>query len=166
MLLNCGVGEDSWESLDCKEIQPVHPRGDESSVFIRRTDAEAETPILWRPDAKNWPDSGKDWRWEEKGMTEDEMAGWHHQLDGHEFECTLGVGDGQEGLVCCNSWGRKESDTSERLNWTELNWRRQRSCIQKTIGHWWKKWKKQHKKWRYSMLLVGKNQYCENDYAT
>ena len=90
MLLNCGVREDSWESLDYKEIQSVHPKGDQSWVFIGRTDAEAETPILWPPDVKNWlirkdPDAGKDWRWEEKGMTEDEVVGWHHQLNGHKF---------------------------------------------------------------------------------
>ena len=88
-------------------------------------DAEAETPILWPSHAKSWligkdPDAGRDWGQEEKGTTEDEMAGWHHQLDGHEFEWTLGVCDGQGGLVCCNSWGCKESDTTERLNWTEL----------------------------------------------
>ena len=113
--------------LDYKEIQPVHCKGDQSWIFIGRTDAKAETPILWLPDAKNWltekdPDAGKDWRWEEKGMTEDEMVGWHHQLDGREFEWTLGVGDGQGGLACCDSWGGRESDTTERLNWTELNW--------------------------------------------
>ena len=90
MLLNCGVGEDSWESLDCKEIQPVHPKGDQFWVFIRRTDVEAKTPILWPPDVKSWliwkdPDAGKDWGQEEKGTTEDEMAGWHHWLDGHGF---------------------------------------------------------------------------------
>ena len=121
------VLEKTLESpLDCKEIQPVHPKGNQSWIFIRRTDAEAETPILWPPNVKNWliwkdPDAGKDWRrWEEKGMTEDEMVGWHHQLYGHESEWTPGVGDGQGGLVCCDSWGRKESDTTERLNWTEL----------------------------------------------
>ena len=118
-----------WEKilespLDCKEIQPVHPK-DQSWVFIGRTDAEAETPILWPPDGKSWligkdSDAGRDWGQEEKGMTEGNMAGWHHRLDGHEFEWTLGVGDGQGGLVCCSSWGRKESDTTERLNWTEL----------------------------------------------
>ena len=123
MLLNCGVGEDSWESLDCKEIQPVHPKGNQSWIFIGRDDAEAETPILWLSDVKNWltgkdPDAGKDWRWE-KGMTEDEMVGWHHWLDGHEFEWTPGVGDGQGSLVCCDSWGHKESETTEWLNWTE-----------------------------------------------
>ena len=97
----------------------------QSWIFIRRTDAKAETPILWPPGAKNWliwkdPDAGKDWRREEKGTTEDEMARLHHWLNGHEFEWTLGVGDGQGGLACCSPWGHKESDT-ERLNWTELN---------------------------------------------
>ena len=91
MILNCGVGEDSLESpLDCKDFQPVHPKGDQSWVFIGRTDAEAETPILWPPDEKSWlirkdPDARRDWGQEEKGTTEDEMAWWHHQLDGHEF---------------------------------------------------------------------------------
>ena len=125
MLLNCGVGEDSWIPLDCKEIQPVHPKGDESWVFIGRTDVEAEAPVLWPPDVKSWliledPDAGKDWGQEEKETTEDEMVGWHHRLDGHGFGWTLGVGDGEGGLVCCSSWSRKESDTTERLNWTEL----------------------------------------------
>ena len=111
--------------LDCKEIQPVHPKGDQSWIFIGRIDVAAETPILWPPDAKSWligkdPDAGKDWRQEEKGMTEDEMVGWHHWLDGHEFEQALGVGDGQGTLVCCTPWGRKESDTTEWVNWTEL----------------------------------------------
>ena len=96
-------------------------------VFFERTDAEAETPILWPPIVKSWlvgkdPDAGKDWGQEEKGMTEDEMAGWHHQLNGHEFEWTPGVSDGQGGLVCCDSWGRKELDATEQLNWTELDW--------------------------------------------
>ena len=119
------VLEKTLESpLDCKEIQPVHPK-DQSWVFIRRTDVEAETPILWPPDAKSWliwkdPDAGKDWGREEKGTTEDEMVGWHHQLNGHGFEWTLGVGDGQGGLVCCGLQGHKESDMTERLNWTEL----------------------------------------------
>ena len=90
-------------------------------------EAEAETPILWPPDAKNWligndPDAGKDWRQEKKGTTEDEVVGWHHWLDGHEFEQVLGIGDGQGSLACCSPWGRKESDTTERLNWTELKW--------------------------------------------
>ena len=125
MLLNCGIGEDSWESLDCKEIQPVHPKGDQSWVFIGRTDVEAETPILWSPDAKSWliwkdPDAGKDWGQEEKGTTEDEMVRWHHQVNGHGFGWIPGVGDGQGGLACCSSWGHKESDMTERLNWTEL----------------------------------------------
>ena len=110
--------------LDCKEIQPVHPKGDQSWVFIGSTDAEAETPILWPHYAKCWligKDSGvgRDWGQEEKGTTEDEIAGWYHQLYGHEFRWTPGVGDGQGGLVCCNSWGCKESDMTERLNWTD-----------------------------------------------
>ena len=124
MLLNCGVGEDSWESVGL-EIQPVHSKVDQSWVFFGWNDAKAETPILWPPHAKSWrigKDSGaeRDWGQEEKGMTEDEMAGWHHRLDGHDSEWTLGVGDGQGGLACCNSWGRKESDMAEWLNWTEL----------------------------------------------
>ena len=111
--------------LDCKEIKSVNPKGNHTWIFIGRTDVEAETPILWPPDAKNWllgkdPDAGKDWRQEEKGTTEDEMVGWHHRVDGHEFEQVLGVGDRQGSLVCCSPWGRKESDTTEWLNWTEL----------------------------------------------
>ena len=127
MLLNCGVGGDSESPLDYKEITPVHPKGDQSWGFIGRTDAETETPILWPPDVKSWliwkdPDAGKDWGQEEKGMTEDEMVGWHHWLNWHGFGWTPGVGDGQGGLACCGSWGHKESDTIERLNWTELRW--------------------------------------------
>ena len=125
MLLNSGIGEDFESPLDCKEIQPVYLKGDQSWIFIGRTDAEAETPVLWPPDAKNWliwkdPDAGKDWRWEEKGTTEDEMVGWHHQLNGQKFEEALGVGDGHGSLVCCSPWGHKKSDTTERLNWTVL----------------------------------------------
>ena len=121
MLLNCGVGEESWESLGLQG-DPVHPKVNQSWIFIGRTDAEAETPILWPPDVKNWPtgkdlDAGKDWRQEEKGMTEDEMVGWHYWLNGHEFEQTLGSGDGQGSLACCSPWGRKESDRTDRLNW-------------------------------------------------
>ena len=124
MLLNYGVGEDSWESLGLKGIQAVRPKGDQSWVFIGRTDVEAETPILWPPDVKNWliwKDlvAGRDWRQEEKWMPEDEMAGWHHWLKRHGFGWTPGVGDRQGSLVCCGSWGRKELDTTERLNWTE-----------------------------------------------
>ena len=121
------VLEKTLESpLDYKEIQPVHPKGDLSWVFIGRTDVEAETPILWPPDAKSWliwkdPDAGNDWEQEENGTTEDEMIGWHHWLNGHGFGWTQGVGDGQGGLACCGSWGLKELDTTERLNWTELN---------------------------------------------
>ena len=122
------VLEKTFESpLDCKEIQPVHSKGDQSWVFFGRNDAKAETPILWPPHAKSWfigkdSDAGRACGQEKKGTTEDEMAGWHHRLDGRKFECTPGVGDGQGGLVCCNSWGHKESDTTERLNRTELNW--------------------------------------------
>ena len=110
--------------LDCKEFQPVHPKGDQSWMFIGRTDVEAETPVLWPPHAKSWligknPDAGRDWGQEEKGMTEDEMVRWHHRLNGHEFGWTPEVGDGQGGLVCCDSWGHKESDMTERLNWTK-----------------------------------------------
>ena len=117
------VLEKTLESpLDCKEIQPVHSEGDQPWVFIGRTDAEAETPILRPPHAKSWligkdPDAGKDWGQKEKD--EDEMVEWHHQLNCHEFEWTPRVGDGQEGLACCDSWGRRESDTTEGLNWTE-----------------------------------------------
>jgi len=120
------VLEKTLESpLDCKEIQPVHSEGDQSWVFFGRTDVEAETPILWPPDAKSWliwkgPDAGKDWGQEKKGTTEDEMVGWHHWHNGHGFGWTPGVGDGQGGLACCGSWGCKESDTTEWPNWTGL----------------------------------------------
>ena len=112
--------------LDCKEIQPVHPKENQSWIFFGRTDADAEAPIFWPHDSKHWlirkdPDAGKDWRQEEKVMAKDEMVGWYHQLDGHEFEQARGVGDGQGGLACCSAWGHKESDTTERLNWTELS---------------------------------------------
>ena len=113
------VLEKTLESpVDCKEIQLVYPKGDQSWVFTGRMDVEAETPILWPPDAKSWliwkgPDAGKDWGQEEKGMTEDEMVGWYHRLNGHGFGWTPGVGDGQGGLECCCSWGRKESDMTE-----------------------------------------------------
>ena len=119
------VLEKTLESpLNCKAIQPVHPTGDQSWVFIGRTDAGGETPILWPPDVKNWliwkdPDDGKDRRWEEERMTEDEIVGWHHWLDGYEFEEAPGDGDGQGALVCCSPWCCKESDTTEQLNWTE-----------------------------------------------
>ena len=112
--------------MDCKEIQPIHSKGDQSWVFFGRNDAKAETPVLWPPHAKSWligkdSDAGRDWGQEEKGTTEDEMAGWHHWLDGRGFGWTLGVGDAQGGLACCSPWGRKELDTTEQLNWTELS---------------------------------------------
>ena len=117
------VLEKTLESpLDYKEIQPVHPKGNQSWIFIGRTDSEAETPILWPHDVKSWliwkdPDAGKNWGQEEKGTTE---VGWHQGLNGHGFGWTLGVGDGQGGLACYDSWGHKESGTTERLNWTEI----------------------------------------------
>ena len=118
------VLEKTLESpLDSKEIKPVHPKGNLSWIFIERSDAEAETPILWPPAAKNWLtgkdlDAGKDWRQEEKGTTEDEIVGWHHRLDGHEFEQALGAGDGQGSLACCSLWGCRVGN-----NWaTKLNW--------------------------------------------
>ena len=116
------VLEKTLESpLDCKEIQPVNPKQKQSWILIGRTDAEAETPIFWPPDVKKWliwkdPDARKDWRQEEKRMTKDEMDGWHHQLDGHEFEQAPGVGDGQGSLACYSSWGLQESDMTQRLN--------------------------------------------------
>ena len=108
--------------LDGKKIKPVYPKGNQPWIFIRRIDAEAETPKLWPPDVKNWligkyPDAGKDGRQKEKGMIEDEMVEWHHWLDGHEFEQALGVGYGQWRLACYSPWGHKESDTPEWLNW-------------------------------------------------
>ena len=113
--------------LGCKEIQPVHPKGNQPWILTGRTDAEAETSTLWPTHAKNWliwkdPDAGKDWGQEEKGMTEDEMVGWHHQLNGHGFGWTLGVGDGQGGLACYSSWSHKETDTTQWLSWTELKY--------------------------------------------
>ena len=109
--------------LNYKEIKPVNPKGDQSRIFIGRTDAEAKTSILWSPDGKNRltrkdPAAGKEWKQEEKGMTEAEMVGWHHWVDGHEFEQASGVADGQGGLACCSPWGLKESDTTEQLNWS------------------------------------------------
>ena len=125
--------------LDCKEIQPVSPKGNQSWIFIGRTDAEA--PILWPPDAKKWlnwkdPDAGKDWGQKEKGNTGDEMVGWHHQLDGHDFEQALGFGDGQKSLACYSLWGHKELDTTEGLNWTELmyNFKRNPHCFPMCIS--------------------------------
>ena len=119
------VLEKTLESpLDCKEIQPVHSKGEQPWVFLGRNEAKAETPVLWPPHVKSWligkdSDAGRDWEQEEKGTTDNEMAGWHHWLDGREFEWTPGDGNGQGGLACCNSWGLKESDTTERLNWTD-----------------------------------------------
>ena len=120
------VLEKTLESpLDCKEIQPVHSKGDQFWIFIGKTHFEAEIPIIWPPDAKNWltwkaPDAGNDWRQEEEGTTVDEMVGWHHQLGGHEFEQV--PGDGQGSLVCCSPRGRKEVDMTVQLNWLHWSW--------------------------------------------
>ena len=134
MLLNCGVEKTLESPLDCKEIQPVNPKGNQSWIFTVRTDAKAETPILGPPDAKNWliwkdPDSGKYWRQEEMGMTEYNMVGWHHQFNGHEFEQAPGDRAGQGSLACCSPWGHKESglrdwttamqDVNSRGNWAK-----------------------------------------------
>ena len=121
MLLNCGVGEDSWKSLELQGEPPVHPKENQSWIFIGNTDAETEAPIFWPPDVKNWliwkdPDAGKDWG-QEKWVTEDEMLGWHYWLNGDKFEQTPGDGEGQGSLACCSPWGHKELDTTERLNW-------------------------------------------------
>ena len=126
------VLENTLESpLDCKEIKPVNPKGNQSWIFIGRTDAEAETPILSPSDVKNWligkdPDAGKDWRREGKGTTEDEMVGWHHRRDGHEFEQALGVGDGLGGLACCSPWGWLNWVTKLKGNWNiPMHWSHQ-----------------------------------------
>ena len=157
LLKNWCFLEKTLESpLDCKEIQPVHPKRNQSWIFIGRTDAEAETALFWPPDVKNWlirkdPDAGKYWRQEEKGMSGDEMAGWHHQLNGHEFEQTLEVGNGQGGLACCSPWGCKES-VAWLSNWTELK------ILTKSVA-----------KWLYQFivpLLVCKNFYCSTSSPT
>ena len=139
--------------MDCKEIQPVHSEGDQSWMFFGRNDAKAETPVLWPPHVKSWligkeSDAGRDRGQEKKGTTEDQMVGWHHRLDGCEFEWIPGVGDGQGGLTCCDSWGRKELDTTERLNWTELNWMRAYCLAQRTLLNalHWLKWERSPKK--------------------
>ena len=133
------VLEKTLESpLGCKEIQPVHSEGDQPWDFFGRNDAVAEAPVLWPPHVKSWligkdSDAGRDWGQEEKGKTEDEMAGWYYWLDGHQSEWTPGVGDGQGGLACCNSWGRKELDTTER---TELNTNKNLNWFNKTRNVW------------------------------
>ena len=121
MLLNCDSGEDSCSPLDSREIKPVNPKGNQSWILIERIAAEAEAPIFWPPDAKNQlirkdPNTGKDWRHEGKGMTEEEMSGWHHWLDGHESEEAPGNDGGQGSLACCSPWGHKESDITQQLN--------------------------------------------------
>ena len=152
MLLNYDVGEDSESPLDRKEIKPVNPKGDQSWIFTGSPDAEAETPILWPPDVRNWligkdPDAEKDWRQEEKGMTEDEMVGWHHQLRGHEFEQAPGV-DGQGSLVSCTAQGHKASNMTEQLKWqtwlihgkSRFNLNSSESRFLATIQYWMDGW--------------------------
>ena len=124
-LWNCGVGEDSWESLDCKEIHTIHSKGDQFWMFFGRNDPKAGTPVFWPSHVKSWligkdSDAGRDWGQNEKGTADCEMARWDHWLDWCECEWSLGVGDGQGSLACCDSWGHKESDTTERLNWIVL----------------------------------------------
>ena len=125
MFLNCGVGEDSLESpLDCKEFQPVHPKGNQSWIFTGRTDAwsyNSNTLATWCEELTHWkrPWCWERWRREEKGTTEDEIVGWHHRLNAHEFERALGIGDRRRSLACCSPWGCKELDTTKRLNWSE-----------------------------------------------
>ena len=149
--------------LYCKEIQPVHSEGDQSWVFFGRNDAEAETPVLWPPHSKSWligkdSEAGRDWGQEEKGTTEEEMAGWHHRVDGCEFEWTSGVDDGQGGLACCDSWGCKELDMTEQLNWTEchsgmrliIQPREDKQCLLKGC---WKAWRNRNS---FSLRLKGR----------
>ena len=159
------VLEKTLESpLDCKDIQPVHSKGDQSWVFFGRNDTKGETPTLWPPHVKSWligkdSDAGRDWGQEEKGMTEDEMAGRRHWPDGCEFEWTPGVGDGQGGLACCDSWGHKESDTTEQLNWMLLKW----FTFLCHVRDWWKySWPNMDLNW-VVLLLCGYfsiNTYC------
>ena len=135
MLLNCGVGEDSWESFGLQGDQTSQSKGNQSWIIIGKTDAEAEDPVLWPPDAKNSlirkdPDAGKD-----ECRTEDEVIGWHHQIGVHEFEQALGVGDGQGGLACCSPWGHKESDMTEWLNWTDKTGTLPSLCVSR-FKHW------------------------------
>ena len=130
-------------SLDCKEIQPISPKGNQPWILIGRTDAETEAPIHWPPDMKSWltgkdPDAGKDWRQEEKGVTEDEMVGWHQWLTGHEIEQSPGDSEGQGSLVCCSPWGCKKLDMTERLNWTELRTQWETELwLQRLQTSWW-----------------------------
>ena len=153
-----------WLTLAYKEIQPVHPNGDQPWDFFGENDAKAETPVLWPPHTKSWLigkdfDVGRDWGQEEKGTTKDEMAGWHHWLDEHESEWTPGVGDGQGGLACCDSWGRKEPDMTERLNGTEL-----KEFPKKTFGNKFSKisWYKINIQ-KYTVFLHSRNEHTRNE---
>ena len=159
------VLEKTFESpLGHKEIKPVNSKGNQSWIFTGSTNAEVEAPILWPPDVKKRlirkePDVGKDWGWEEKEITEDELVGWHHLLDGHEFEQAPGVGDGQGSLVCCSPWGCKESDMTERLNWTypfsrESSWPRNRTGVSSIAGGFFTSWATREAP-KVTCLLIG-----------
>ena len=147
------VLEKTLESpLDCKEIQPVHSEGDQPWDFFGGNEAKAETPIPCPPHAKSWligkdSDAGRDWGQEEKGMTEDEMAGWHHWFDGRESQWTPGVGDEQRGVACCDSWGHKESDMTEWLNWYWYNWGRRKLTLVQMKDT-------KEIKWKYKRTLI------------
>ena len=170
MLLNCGVGEDSRESLELQG-DPTSPSSRRSVLGIHwKTDAEAETPILWPPDEKKWVtgkdlDAGKYWEQEERGTTEDEMVGWHHRLNGHRSGWTPGVGDGQGILVCYGSWGCKELDTTEQLNWTERSWvlllgnKSYSSPTLKAACHSWQHWPSCYSLFEKDLALIGKNTF-------
>ena len=161
MFLNCGFGEDSWEPLGLQG-DPIHSEGEQPWDFIGRNDAKAEAPVLWPPYVKSWLigkdcDAGRDWGQEEKGTTEDEMDGWHHGLDGRESEWTPGDGDGQGGLEWCNSWGRKESDTTEWLKWTELNWTETWQGPERKLWQWQMERERSTQKgsnWQNLMIVV------------
>ena len=146
--------------LAYKETKPVNPKGNQSWLFTRRTDAEAETPVLCPPDAKNWltgkdPDAGKEWRPEEKGTTEYDMVGWHRWFDGLEFQQALGVGDGQGSLVCCSPWCCTESDTTEPLKWTDCNRENALNTSSLHVSKWNRKW--HFLTWKYKQ---GEQQLC------
>ena len=167
MVLNYGAGEDSWAFLGLKpvkEIKPVNPKGNQPWMFIGRNDAEVEAPVLWLPDTKIWlfrkdSDAGKNWWQEDKGVTENEMVGWYHQLNGHEFEQAPGDGEGQESLACCSPWGHKELDMTEWLNnrntWEAVaeRWKPQ-SCM-RSSSEWRSTTKSKPKVWAMGLATRG-----------
>ena len=152
--------------LDCKKIQPVHPKGDQPWVFIGRTDVETESPILWPPMGRadsfgKTLNAGKDWGQEEKGTTEHEMVGWHHRLNAHGFRWTPGVGDRQRGLACCSSWGCKESDTTEWLNWTDKQWH---AGPPRYAVKWKESYKTQNNMYKMNLFMSRENRKLDNMY--